>query len=256
MYDSLARDYDRFNNWDNRLKVELPFIEREIRKAKPEGQVNVLDAACGTGMHAIALARLGFSSSAADLSPNMIRMARRNSRDARQRVDLRVGGFGELEKVFAPRHFDAVVCLGNSLPHVLTLADLAGTLADFARCLVPGGLLLIQSRNFDAVLDRQERFMNPESYTDREHEWLFQRFYDFESGGLIRFNMVSLKRRHGSDWHAKAVSTLLYPQTRAVILDALSENGFIDMLTYGSMTGDAFDPLTSGNLVVTARKPS
>lgn len=254
MYDSLARDYDRFNNWANRLTAELPFIESEILKVSPDGQAAVLDTACGTGMHAIALARLGFSCSAADLSPKMMRQARKNAKAAQQEVDFRTAGFGELAAAFSSRTFDALLCLGNSLPHVLTSQHLTNTLADFAACLRPKGLLLIQSRNFDAVLAKRERFMNPESFSDQEHEWLFQRFYDFESEGLIRFNMVSLKRRRAGDWHARVASTLLNPQTQALVHEALAQAGFSEIRFFGSMAGDAFDPQTSGNLVITARR--
>ncbi len=256
MYDSLARDYDRFNNWANRLAAELPFIESEIAGLKIVGQSNVLDAACGTGMHAIALARHGMTCSGADLSPRMVAQARNNARHAHQKVDFRVAGFGNLANVFLHQRYDVLLCLGNSLPHVLTENDLAAALSDFAACLSPGGLLLIQSRNFDAVLARRDRFMPPETYSDPDHEWLFQRFYDFEPGGLIRFNMVRLKRRRDAEWHARVVSTLLYPQTQALVNNALIRAGFVTISCYGSMGGDPFDPRSSGNLVVSAHKAS
>ena len=56
MYDDFSVDYDRFVAWSGRLAVEMPFIERELEKV---GARLVLDAACGTGMHTIALAERG-----------------------------------------------------------------------------------------------------------------------------------------------------------------------------------------------------
>ncbi len=254
MYDSLAKDYDRFNNWTNRLQAELPFIEESIRQVTAVTPPKVLDAACGTGMHAIALSRLGFACSGADISPAMIEHARENAREANQNVDFRVAGFQELRKTFEPQSFDALLCLGNSLPHVLSLDELLETLTNFAGCLRHAGLLLLQSRNFDAVMAKKERFMNPEPYSDAESEWLFQRFYDFESNGLIRFNMVSLKRKHSAEWQAEVASTMLYPLTEAVVRASLEKTGFTQIRSLGNMAGDPFDPGTSGNLVITARR--
>ena len=253
MYDSLAEDYDRFTNWNNRLSFELPFIQQELQQISPSTSARVLDAACGTGMHAIALARQGFNCAGADLSRRMIEEAVQNAENAGVNIDFKVAGFGELQQRFTPRKFDALLCLGNSLPHVLTTQELQQTLVDFARCLRPGGLLLIQNRNFDAILERKERWMPPEPYGDQTGEWLFQRFYDFEPDGLIRFNMVTLKRRLGSDWTAQVTSTMLFPQTESFLRHALADAGFIDLHSMGSMQGDPFNPQTSGNLVITAR---
>jgi ubiquinone/menaquinone biosynthesis C-methylase UbiE len=60
IYDDFSRDYDRFVNWPARLAVEMPFIEKQFRLAEEQLQrkPKVLDTACGSGMHAIALAGL------------------------------------------------------------------------------------------------------------------------------------------------------------------------------------------------------
>ena len=150
MYDDFSSDYDRFVDWPGRLAAELPFIEHQLQAV---GARRVLDAACGTGMHALALARRGYAAVGADLSPGMIARARANAAAAGVDVPFEVAGFGELNARVGTG-FDALLCLGNSLPHLLAPAGLESALADFAACLRPGGLVLIQNRNFDAVLSR------------------------------------------------------------------------------------------------------
>lgn len=86
-----------------------------------------------------------------------------------------------------------MLCLGNSLPHLLTPAAVADALADFAAVLSPGGLLVMQNRNFDQVWAARERFIGPQAHRDGEEEWLFVRFYDFHEETLT-FNMVRLHR--------------------------------------------------------------
>jgi len=77
MYDDFSADYDRFVDWPARLAAELPFIERLVPQAGSPRYV--LDAACGTGMHAVALARQGYQVAGADISPEMIARARANA---------------------------------------------------------------------------------------------------------------------------------------------------------------------------------
>lgn len=246
LYDALAEDYDRFVNWEGRLAYELPFLEHWLAAG---GARRVLDVACGTGRHAIALAERGYEVVGADVSAEMVARARENVAAAGQAIRFVGAGFGELAPV-TDGPFDAVLCLGNSLPHALTADDLARTLADLAAVLRPGGRLLIQNRNFDAVLAGRERWMGPEAHRDGEQEWLFVRFYDFNADGSLTFNMLRLRRAGGGGWEQGVESTLLYPWTRAELEAALRAAGFGDLALYGDMTGGGFDPVASGNLIV------
>jgi len=252
MYDDFSADYDRFIDWEARLSAELPFIEQQLQTADAH---SVLDVACGTGMHTIALAQKGYEMAGADLSAGMIERARANAVAAEVDVRFEAVGFGELARTFAPINFDALLCLGNSLPHLLTPADLASALTDFAACLRPGGLLLIQNRNFDAILKRRERWMEPQSHREGETEWLFLRFYDFEINGTLAFNMVTLQREGTGSWNQHATSTQLWPLRQAELAVAL-EAAFDDVICYGDMNDVSFDVDHSPNLVVAARRKS
>ena len=256
MYDNFSADYDRFVNWNERLAFEMPFIEKQIQKVKSRKNqpLDILDTACGTGMHAVALAKLGHKVSAADLFPEMIYKSHHNAHEAGVELQLVKAGLGDMARTFGRENFDLVLCLGNSLPHLLTLAELADSVRDFAACLRPGGMVLIQNRNFDAVMSSKMRWMDPQPYHEGEAEWLFQRFYDFEPDGLIRFNIVTLKRYGSSSWQAAVTDTRLRPQLRAEIEQTALRAGFIDLQFSGSMKGEPFAPVSSGNLILTAYK--
>jgi SAM-dependent methyltransferase len=254
MYDALSRDYDRFVNWPDRLAFELPFIYQQIQ-ATMQGalQGRLLDAACGTGRHAIELARQGYAVAGADLSPGMVQQAQANAAAAGVAVDFRVAGFGALRQSFSG--YDVLLCLGNSLPHVAGPAELAAALADFAACLRPGGCLILQNRNFDAVLARRERWMPPQSHREGPAEWLFLRFYDFEPDGLLNFHMVTLQRpAPEAPWQPRVDSARLYPLPAAVLGPALQAAGFAQVELFGDLAGAAFIPTASSNLVVVARR--
>jgi glycine/sarcosine N-methyltransferase len=250
MYDSLSSDYDRFINWQNRLSLELPFI---IQQFQQNNASSILDAATGTGMHAIALAQLGYHTVGADLSAGMIHKARTNAVSVGIQVQFEVAGFGSLAQTFGGESFDAVLCLGNSLPHLLSHLELVAALLDFAKCLKPGGLLLIQNRNFDAIMKHHDRWMEPQSHSEAGVEWIFQRFYDFDLDGLLTFNLVTLKRESQGSWSQKVVSSRLRPILREELVSASIEAGFESPISYGNLTGGVFDPETSGNLILLSR---
>jgi glycine/sarcosine N-methyltransferase len=273
MYDDFSADYDRFVDWPGRLAVEVPFIERELEKVDAH---SVLDAACGTGMHTIALAQRGYTAAGADLSAGMVQRARANAATAGLEVRFETAGFGDLARAFGTTlattlanggkrcGFDAVLCLGNSLPHLLTPQDLAGALADFAACLRPSGLLLIQNRNFDAVLANRERWMATQSHREGDVEWIFFRFYDLKPASTLTFNLVTLQRgpafltgeEGDSGWSQRVTSTELWPQRQKELTRMLEAAGFRGITCWGDMQGTPFDVRRSPNLVITATCPT
>jgi SAM-dependent methyltransferase len=230
--------------------MEIPFMENQLKEA---GARRVLDAACGTGMHAIALAQRGYEVAGADLSTGMIEHARTNAEASGSCVQFQEAGFGELKPAFGGKVFDAVFCLGNSLPHLLTLGQLSAALADFADCLKPGGIVLIQNRNFDAVMKKRERWMEPQIAREGQSEWLFLRFYDFESDGLLTFNVVTLRREGANVWTQSVMATRLRPFLLEEMNSALGAAGFKSIACFGDMAGARFDAVNSSNLVMQAR---
>ena len=258
-YDNFSKDYDRFVNWEERLSAEMPFIMEQLVTIPTDTDhpLRVLDSACGTGMHAIALAEEGNLVSAADISSEMIKKAQENAQLAHINVDFKPAGFGDLAHSFIspdqPK-FDALFCLGNSLPHLLSENALQTALDDMAACLRPGGLLLLQNRNFDAVMMEHNRWQGIQSHQEDASEWLFVRFYDFDPDGLITFNIIHLQK-HGSDaWHQEISTTRLFPLTQDILLPLLENAGFGAISSYGKMGPEPFDPQKSGNLVVTATR--
>jgi SAM-dependent methyltransferase len=252
VYDELGSDYDRFVNWPSRLALELPFLERELRAVSAR---RVLDVACGSGQHAIALAERGYELAGADLSPVMIDLAKRNAASDRLRLRFEVAGFGAMHERMGVG-YDALLCLGNSLPHLLDPETVLAALTDMAACLRPGGLLVIQNRNFDRVVARRERWMEPQSHREADREWLFLRFYDWEAGGLIGLNMITLRRDGAGEWQQLTSRTQLRPQLRDELATTTAQSGFSQVRVFGDLMASPFDRETSGNLVLVARRAS
>lgn len=132
-YDAWAGHYDEPNDL---IDMEEPVVRR-ILDGLPSGRA--LDAACGTGRHAVYLASLGYAVIGVDISANMLAAARAKFPDA----DFRQGDLHHLP--VPDQHIDLVVC-ALALSHV---PDLAPVFAEFARILRPGGHLVISDSRMD-----------------------------------------------------------------------------------------------------------
>lgn len=253
-YDGLGCDYDLMVSWEERLAREQSFFSRVFAEC---GARRVLDAACGTGMHVIAFTRAGYECTGADLSPVMVEKARQNARDAGVKARFEVAGFGELKQRVGGV-FDAVTCIGNSLPHLLDDAALRACLSDFASLLVPGGILVIQNRNYDRLLRERQRFMPPVARGDGEGETLFLRMTEFPPAGAaadeaVDFTILTLKRHSGA-WSMNAQTTPLRALRRSTLESELARAGFAGARSYGNYAFAEFDAPGSGDLVIVATR--
>jgi len=255
IYDQFSKDYDRFVNWKDRLAYEIPFLTSELAAVKrgTHQKGSILDAACGTGHHLIALKDKGFDVAGADISTDMLEIAQDNARAANVDLLIKQAGFGKLAEAFGSQVFDGLICLGNSLPHVLDEVSMINALNDFNAVIRPGAKLIIQNRNFDSVLQKHNRWMEPQTYREDGKTWVFARFYDFDSNGLITFNIMILSNQGSHEFQQQVISTRLWPIKQDQLEKHLENAGFFDIRSYGDLQGSDFDKEKSGNLVITAR---
>ncbi len=241
MYDDLADVYDRFIDWPNRLAREIPLLGDWLGDAR-----RVADVACGTGQHALALAQAGYEVVGFDASAAALERAGA----AGGAVRFHQAAFGACSAV-GEAPFDAVICLGNSLPHVLTVRELRGALADFGRLLRPGGRLLAHLRNLPLARQRDDRWLPLREHTDADGtQWLFERLYDYLPAERVRFHFIALHRPPAGRWSRRVQTTLLRGWTAAQLLGHLGHWG--QATVAASLAGEPFDAAASADLYLTA----
>ena len=249
-YDALAPMFDVMTDWESRLAAEGPFLKSVLEDA---GARRVLDAACGSGGHALWLARQGYEVAGADVSPVMIALAQEKAAADGVGVPFVVSDLANLQ---ASAVYDAVLCLGNSLPHLSTQDDLVAALRGMAGVLRPGGALVLQNLNYDLRWQKQPRWFMAQGGVLDGQEVLVWRFADYDvPAGCIAFH-IALFRKDAPNWQVEVHTTPHRPLFRADLLAALTEAGFIEPCTYGRMArpDEAFDVSRSGDLVVVAWK--
>jgi glycine/sarcosine N-methyltransferase len=242
-YDAIAGEYDTIVDDDARRDSARRLAGWLVESL---GAQRVLDVACGTGLHVRALSERGVDVVAADASEAMLRQAR--AHDAEGRVAWVHSPMQEIaEQVRGP--FDAILCLGNSLPHLLTDAELQAALRGFASLLAPGGAALIQLLNYDRILARRERIVG----ITRRGDTQYIRFYDFLPNRL-RFNLLEVSWR-GEQADHRLHQTELRPFRSGELCDALRIAGFAPPAMYDGPSLGAFDSEASEGLLLVARLP-
>ncbi len=243
-YDRLAPDYDAMTMFEKRFVHEGPFFRLLVQRYRID---SALDAGCGTGFHAIALARLGVSVTAVDISARMLEELARHT--AGLGLDIRTvqAHLAELSpRITGP--FGGVFCMGNTLAHMLTKQDLSATLQAFAGVLAPGGILFTQVLNYDRIL-----LTRPALQSVKETPGgTFTRSYEYR-GDLIRFTIRKRPARAGAG-EEREQSVELRPVRSAELAALLAAAGFVEVHSYGSVAMEQFDPGASRDFVVLARR--
>lgn len=234
----LVARWDELIDWRLRQESEGDFFVRLLRSV---GARDVLDVATGTGFHSIALGEAGFKVTSLDANAEMLRRATENAARLGGTLHPVLGDWRCLERSLT-QTYDAVICLGSSFPHLFEREDREQALAGFYQALRPGGVLIVDHRNFDAV--RAGRYANA------------RRHYYCGTGVDISLAQMSdalcrirYRFQDGASYHLD-----FYPLPQAEMRALLAEAGFVLEATFGDFQPDA-DHGTADFLIHAARKP-
>ena len=150
-YENLAADYDWLFDDDalaSGLAINHPATARLLERTSHASAV--LDAACGTGVSAAALARRGYHVWAADGSDAMVEMAAARFRREHLEIPLMRCMWADLPAAVDER-FDVVLCIGNSLVHAADRDAMIQALTGFRQVVRPGGHVVVDSRNWEKL---------------------------------------------------------------------------------------------------------
>lgn len=184
-YDSLVWSEARYDEEEKFFKQLFSQSEVEIDK--------VLDCACGTGHHVVIFEkRLDLQAIGSDVSEAMVKRAKKVAERKEVNTDFKVLDFRKLTKQFSKKSFDAVVCVGNSLPHLKTDEDLIKALKEMHSVIANQGMLILRLRNYDLLKKEKKRFM-PVTITEEEAFFYVLDYYNDK----IVFNVINLNFETG-----------------------------------------------------------
>lgn len=197
---SFVDKWDELIDWEARAESEGSFF---IKLLKERGCKRVLDVATGTGFHSVRLIKEGFEVVSADGAPEMLAKAFNNGRKHGEILRTVQADWRWLNRDVHNK-FDAVICLGNSFTHLFSERDRRKALAEFYACLRHDGILILDQRNYDMILD--EGFKTKHTYyycgenvrAEPEHvdEGLARFCYSFPDGSKFHLNMYPLRANY------------------------------------------------------------
>ncbi|MGF1543761.1 MAG: class I SAM-dependent methyltransferase [Parvularculaceae bacterium] len=214
---SFVEKWDELIDWDARAESEGRFF---IDMLRARDKTRILDAATGTGFHSVQLIKAGFDVVSVDGSAEMLAKAFDNAR--RRGVILKTthADWRWLNRDLAGK-FDAVVCLGNSFTLLFDEQDRRRALAEFYAALKHDGLLILDQRNYDAILDVG---------FDSKHKY----YYCGDRVTAEPAHMDDTLARFKYEFSDKSVYHLnMFPLRKKYVRDLMLESGFRNITTYG-----------------------
>lgn len=233
------RVYSHRDEAEARTCLETIIHKTGLENLTPS-DVRVMDIACGAGRHALEFARLGFTTTANDLSPFLLECTR--SQAARENISIECTR-QDMRHISVENTYDLVVQLFSSFGYFKTKKEDLQVLRNVHRALKKDGRYILD-------------LINPV---------YLKKNLDPSSSRTIDDLIVSEQRRIEADRVIKQItirspddSTTFEESVRLyrieIIGDMLASAGFEIKEIFGDYEGSAFDEQTSPRLLLFARK--
>lgn len=245
-YEALAPHYDQFTAGYQHDRWLAALETLALRHHLPGKRL--FDVGCGTGKSFMPLLDRGYQTTACDLSPKMVDIARAT---ARGRADVFVA---DMRRLPTEQTFDLITCLDDAINYLTSSEDLLTAVTSMAACLAPGGLLI-----FDATTLTGYRSAFSATFQRHTPDVAFQwkgTTSNPRPGGLMSA-VIQTRDPHGRLLHAS--HHLQRHHRPADIRRALAEADLELCATAGQLTGATLETLACENrhpkIVWLARRP-
>lgn len=239
--------YDQMIDWPRRLQRELPLLRSLIDQVHA---TTVLDAACGTGRHAEALAALGLNVTAADVSAAMLSFAGQRLGPS-PRVEFALHSFLE---PWNGRAFDLVLCLGNSLSLAADHDAALAAVQQLIHATRPGGVCLVQVLNLWRLTEGPVQWQHVRPVDDAgQRHLLVKGVHRCGDAGFI--DLLDVELDHAAQVVRKSALGDRFTGLHAGALSAAARDAGADRVElFGDYARTPYAAETSADLILLARR--
>ncbi|MER5938010.1 class I SAM-dependent methyltransferase [Streptomyces sp. NPDC001928] len=185
-----------------------------------------VDLGCGPGHTSLALAALGFDSVlAVDLSRPLLGELAAHAAHLPAVRAVRADVRTALRELVRPGSAGAVVCLGDTLTHLPTRADVAALFADVAAALAPGGTAVFAYRDLTVPLTGTDRFLPVRATEDRIMTCFLEYPDDYDDYTVVVHDLVHEREAPDATWTLTARSYRKLRLSHAWVLEQLRTAG-------------------------------
>jgi glycine/sarcosine N-methyltransferase len=230
-YDDLAATYDQiYPDWAASAARQGTALDALLTRELGPGRKHLLDCACGIGTQLLGLAPYGHRLVGTDLSPLAVTRAAAEAKRAGLATDLALAAADLRALPFATGSFDGLVCADNSVPHLLTDADLLTALREMHRVLRSGGAAIVTTRDYDAVLSGAAPTSTPpQRFIDSTGRRVVTvQLWDWAADGAAQYVLTHLQatEQQAGQWETRARTTTYRAWLRQELLDVAVGAGF------------------------------
>lgn len=228
-YDELSEEYHLLlSNWDEVVKGQGETLNQILLSYVQRNQLDILDCSCGIGTQAIGLALKGHQVFASDLSSRAVERAKMEAKRFGLNMRFGVSDFRAL-KAQIPGDFDVVVSCDNSIPHLLTQADLRLAFENMYGKLRTNGMILVSIRDYDLLQKESPSGMAPRKIQDKNGTRIYMQTWDWNNLRDSYEVELFLMKQTDSAWSTTSYKTTYRAWLRGEVSAALVGVGFQDI---------------------------
>ncbi|MHA2080690.1 MAG: class I SAM-dependent DNA methyltransferase, partial [Candidatus Thorarchaeota archaeon] len=230
---------------------EMPFLMSRI--GGPKGK-HVLDLACGTGRHSVALALEGVEAIGIDNSEVMISRAKEHATTNNVSLKFILGEMTEFQSL-AIGKYDLIICLGNSLALLDNLNILEKVISSVHNSLNDDGVFVAQVLNFEEIHRTGFRFFPQKSgKMDTGEDVVFSRFYEHTEPPNSSTLVMSAQMKVNDEWTSLVSTQKVLNLNSNLMKRYLAQAGFQETRFYSDYSESLFVGSDDRNMVIHSRR--
>lgn len=161
--------------------LQIDFVKSKISDKKAK----LIDVGCGIGTLSFELNKYYNTVLGIDMDAEMIRVALKKKKTTSKAIQFKQLSMLDLTSTLTENAVDGIVCFGNTLVHLNSLAAIETFLQQAKTVLKPNGKLLLQIVNYDRIIAKNVKNLP----TIDNDEIIFERNYKYHtSENKIDFN--------------------------------------------------------------------
>ncbi len=248
-FDKVALAYDDAIDWEARLAREMPFLISRL--GNPKGK-QVLDLACGTGRHSVALALERAEVTGIDNSEVMITRAKEHAATNDVSPKFILGEMTQFQSG-AAEQYDLIICLGNSLALLDNLNNLEIVLSSVFNSLNDGGVFVAQALNFEEIHRTGFRFFPQKGgKMDTGEDVVFSRFFEHTDPPNSSTLVMSAQMKVKGKWTSLVSTQKVLNLNSDLMKRYLVQAGFQETSFYSDYSESPFVGSDDRNVVISS----
>jgi SAM-dependent methyltransferase len=241
-YDELAPFYHLlYGDWDASIERQGTALSHLLQEAGVASGESVLDAACGVGTQTLGLARNGYRMEASDLSAGALVRLRAELARRALGAETRVDDLRTLAHA-TPASVAALIACDNSIPHLLSDAEILSAFQSCLRSLRPGGIAVFSVRDY-AAIERRNPDVRPYGLRIEDGQrFLAVQVWEWD-GDHYDLRLYLTSESAVGECRTRVLRSRYYAVPIAILMTLMADAGFVDVVRRDDVL---FQPVLTG----------